>query len=511
MFIPLSTHRELSILEAIPHPVLGLANERVVFANRAVENVFGWRLNEVVGREISFLFRGEAEYIHTIQLLDEVLKEQKRCQGEVLCRHRDGRDITCLLTATLMGEGPAAGNIVINFEDITQKKKLEEEKSQWEAQLMQAQKMEALGTLAGGIAHDFNNILGIIVGYTELASFEIQEDKRRRYLQQIVTAAERAKKLVQQILSFSRQREKEMKHLDVAVLVKETMQMLRASLPATIDIRTNVAKGDMTILANVSQIHQVIMNLCTNAAQAMHLSGGILTVEVTTTWMEEANTLTLAPGEYVCLAVKDTGTGIEKEILPRIFEPFFTTKKPGEGTGLGLSVVYGIVKAARGAVTVASTVGAGTQFHVYFPKTKGKEEPFAHEMPLLSTGKGNIIFVDDEQDLIDIGEKMLKSLGYTVHKHLSPWEALESLKRDPYRYDLLLTDMTMPGMTGVALAAAVRAIRPDLPIVICTGCSEWVDEGEIKRLNIAGVANKPLSKAALAHTVLAALKGEINP
>jgi len=502
---------ESSILEAIPHAVLGLKNRRVVFANSALEKVFGWKAEEIIGRNTRVLYNSDEYYKEIGRRGYELLNQQRTCELEIVCRHRDGHEMICRLNAAVIGEALAEGRVVVTFEDITARKKMEQEKAGLEEQLIHAQKMEAVGTLAGGIAHDFNNILGVILGYAELANNALLDTKLKAYLGHVITAADRAKSLVQQILAFSRQGEKDMKPLAVAPLVKEAMQMLRASIPSTIYIQVNVTREATTVMANVSHIHQLVMNLCTNAAQAMRGRGGILSVDLENVYINQGCVLDLVPGSYVRLSVRDTGMGIEASIISRIFDPFFTTKKVGEGTGLGLSVVYGIVKTYGGAVTVESELGKGTVFQVYLPVTTNIREKEENEQAPLPRGKEHILLVDDEKELVDIGERMLKSLGYAVSRGAYADEALDLFRQDPLRYDLLITDMTMPGMTGLALAAEIRNIRPSMPIALCTGCSEWVNEDEVKRLGLGEVAMKPLSKSDLAHLVRRSLDNRGAP
>jgi len=492
---------ESSILEAIPHAVLGLKNRRVVFANNAVENVFGWKADEIIGQRTHVLYNSEEDDKDIGMRVYNHLVHQKTCEMEIVCRHRDGHEIICRFNAAVIGEALVDERIVVTYEDITARKRMEEEKAGLEEQLVHAQKMEAIGTLAGGIAHDFNNILGVILGYAELAYNALLDTRTKAYLDSVITAADRAKNLVQQILAFSRQGDKDIKPLLVAPLVKETMQMLRASIPSSIDIRVNVTRESTAVQANVSHIHQLVMNLCTNAAQAMRGIEGVLSVDLENVYVNQGYVLDLAPGSYVRLSVRDTGQGIEASVINRIFDPFFTTKKVGEGTGLGLSVVYGIVKTYGGGISVESEIGKGTVFQVFLPVTTNMLQKEESETGSLPKGNEHILLVDDEKELIEIGEKILKSLGYTVSKGGNAVEALDLFRKDPLSYDLLITDMTMPGMTGLALAGEIRGIRPSMPIALCTGCSEWVSEDEMKRLGIGEVAMKPLSRSDLALLV----------
>jgi two-component system cell cycle sensor histidine kinase/response regulator CckA len=492
---------ESSILEAIPHAVLGLQDRRVVFANSAVEKVFGWKAEELIGRETYVLYNSDEDYKDIGMRVYNLLDQQRTCELELSCRHREDREIICRFTAAVIGEALSERRIVATYEDITDRKRMEREKKSLEKQLIHVHKMEAVGTLAGGISHDFNNILGVILGYTELAYNELLETKRKKYLDHVITAADRAKSLVEQILAFSRQGEQDLKPIAVATLVKETAQMLRASIPSTIDIQVKVTSETTTVRANASHIHQLVMNLCTNAAHAMRGMGGVLSVELENVYVNQGRVLDLVTGSYVRLSVRDTGSGIEASLINRIFDPFFTTKKTGEGTGLGLSVVYGIVKTYGGGVTVESAIGEGTLFQVYLPSTANMPPKEENDPVPIPRGKEHILLVDDEKELVDIGEKMLKSLGYAVSKGSNADEALDLFRKNPLRYDLLITDMTMPGKTGLALAAEIRAIRPSLPIALCTGCSEWVREEEIKSLGLGEVAMKPLSRSDLAFLV----------
>ncbi len=374
-------------------------------------------------------------------------------------------------------------------------------------QLHQAQKMEAVGTLAGGIAHDFNNILAAILGYAELANFDIAEDSRTKYnLQQSIKATHRARDLVQQILAFSRQARQERKPLDIKPLIKEGLKFLRASLPATIEIRQNMEEDPGTIEADPTQVYQVLMNLCTNAAHAMDEKGGVLEVSLGKADMDgeaSAAPAGMEPGPYLRLRVSDTGHGMPPEILKRIFDPYFTTKEVGKGTGLGLAVVHGIVKSYGGGITVSSEMGKGSTFDIYFPRVQamGRASEAERAEPLPFGGHERVLFVDDEKAIVEIGHSMLKYLGYEVEVRTSSIEALELFRAQADRFDLVITDMTMPNMTGDKLAQELLRIRPGIPIILCTGFSEYLTEEKAKALGVRELLMKPLAIRDLAQAV----------
>jgi PAS domain S-box-containing protein len=389
--------------------------------------------------------------------------------------------------------------VVISERDISERKKLEN-------QLQQTQKMEAIGTLAGGIAHDFNNILGSIIGYGEMMEmFDVQKDtKSENRLNHILKGAYRARDLVDQILTFSRHTDQQKKPLRLTPILKEALNFLRASLPATIRIDENLNCRDDVILANPTQIHQVLMNLCTNASQAMADSGGTITVALNQINHEKgapSTRLDLDSGAYVRISVADKGTGIDNAIIDKIFDPFFTTKKPDKGTGMGLAVVHGIVTNHNGIIEVEN--GAeGTTFSVYFPLLD--IAPVASETagPLsLPSGQGQILFIDDEKPLVQFSKEILEYLGYTVTAKTDSIKALEAFKQTPDLFDLVITDQTMPNMTGLDLAKKILAVKPDLPIVLCTGFDTETTEKKALAAGIHTYIKKPLGPRKLAMVV----------
>ncbi|MDA8140438.1 MAG: ATP-binding protein [Desulfobacteraceae bacterium] len=397
--------------------------------------------------------------------------------------------------------------------DISAVKLLEQERIQNETRMRQTQKMEALGTLAGGIAHDFNNILSAILGYADLAL----DDARRgiaapAYVGQIISAGQRARDLVQQILTFSRQTETEAKPIQIQPIVKEALKLLRAALPSTIAIELKI-ESETTILADPVQIHQVIMNLCTNAGHAMRADGGQLNVLIAEEVLGEEfarNHHGVQPGPHLLLEVRDTGHGIAPAHLDKIFDPYFTTKGKSEGTGLGLAVVQGIVQSCRGAIAVESTLGQGTAFKIYLPISSRTGLAASAIESLAPVGRERILFVDDELPLAELGKELLERLGYHVTIRTKSIEALALFERHPLDFDLVITDMTMPFMTGEQLAEKLLLIRPKIPIIICTGYSQRVTPEMMARLGIRALLMKPLIRNDMAAAIRKALDNPVR-
>ena len=381
-------------------------------------------------------------------------------------------------------------------EDITERKRVEEALTKSERQFRQSSRMEAIGTLAGGIAHDFNNILTAILGYTELALATVPKESRtQRNLQEVLTAGHRAKHLVLQILTFSRQAGQGKKPTPFHLVVREALKLLRSTIPTTIEIR-QVLKTEATILADPTQMHQIIINLCTNAEYAMREHGGILTVALEDVEVTEELTQAISGlhvGPHVRLTVKDTGSGMTPEVLERLFDPFFTTKPIGEGSGMGMAVVHGIITSHKGAIVVDSIVNKGTKIDVYLPIVPTQVLEPVNDQKAIPTGKESVLFVDDEETIVRLGKELLTQLGYTVEVHTSSIEALRTFRQDPHRFDLVITDQTMPGLTGEALSRELLRIRPDLPIILCTGFSHVISAERAKALGIQGYLMKPLA------------------
>jgi len=389
-------------------------------------------------------------------------------------------------------------SMLVIFRDVTELKKME-------SRMQQAQKMESIGTLAGGIAHDFNNILFPIIGHSEMLLEDAPEESQfRTSLDQIYTGAMRASELVKQILTFSRQEKNEVKLMKIQPIVKEALKLIRSTIPTTIEIKKNIQMDTGVIKADPTQIHQIVMNLSTNAFHAMEKTGGVLIISLKEIQLGEYDLVTsdMIPGVYVCLTVEDTGMGMEKNITKKIFDPFFTTKKTGRGTGMGLSVVHGIVSGMNGAIRVYSEPGKGTQFNVYFPvENNFLEHPKAKTGKPIQGGSEHILLVDDENEIVTMEKRMLERLGYQVTSRINSLEALEAFRARPYEFDLVITDMAMPNMPGDRLSTELSKIRPGIPILLCTGFSEAMSEEKAASLGIKGFLLKPIVTQDLSRKV----------
>jgi len=485
------------------------AGGKVTLANQKGCEILGYDEGEIIGRSWfdHFLPKEQKEVVKDVfqQLMKGIIETIEYFENPIITKDGNLRYIAWHNALLKNEKGENIGTFS-SGEDITERRRAEEERERLEAQLRQSQKMEAIGTLAGGIAHDFNNILGAIIGYSELAKMKLPEESDTiENLDQVIKAGKRAANLVKQILTVSRQHQQEKRPLQIGYIVEEALSLLRSTLPKTIEIKEKLHKGTGVINADPNQMHQVIMNLCTNAAHAMREDGGILMVELANVELDDleaAGHLDMDAGSYLRLTVSDTGCGMRPEIVKRIFDPYFTTKDTGEGTGLGLSVAQGIVKAHGGAITVYSEPRKGTTFHVYLPiildAEKGKKKP---KDLLVPTGTERILFIDDEQVLADIGGQMLERLGYRVVTKTDSLEALELFQREPNRFDLVITDMTMPHMTGDKLAQEMIRIRSDIPIILCTGHSTQISKEKAKKIGIQLLLMKPLNNRMISETV----------
>ncbi len=384
-------------------------------------------------------------------------------------------------------------------------KRRDYEKKHLEEQLLHAQKMEAIGTLAGGIAHDFNNILSVIVGYIELSLIDMPEtDPLRGKLDQVLKAGGRATDLVKQILAFSRKDKQKLMPIRISPIVKEALKMLRSSLPATIEISMDINNSSLSILSDPSQIHQILMNLCTNAAHALPDNKGLLNVSLYDVDLDQdtaSGHADLQAGHYQKLIVSDNGEGIKPEIMDRIFDPFFTTKGPGKGTGMGLAVIHGIVKRCKGAITVDSEPGKGTTFQIFFPTIDVKTVEAIELHKDIPIGNEKILYIDDEKQIIDVGRELLEGLGYKVIAATTATDALGIFKADPDGFDMIITDMTMPHMTGMELAEQISIISPEIPIILCSGYSASITKEKAREAGIREIIMKPFTMYEIAIAI----------
>jgi signal transduction histidine kinase/ActR/RegA family two-component response regulator len=476
---------------------------------------FAWAIRERRGVTIS-------SHDHSKQLILHVIATYSRIRGMFIGLLPDKRNSMpdkslTLLSIILLNTANALESLefyrLLQNQNIILEKEVEERTkalAHSERQLQQAMKLQAIGTLAGGIAHDFNNILSPIVGYTELTMDDIPEDSQaRKYLERILKATNRAKELVQQILMFSRQNCQERKPLKVQNLIKEALKLLRATIPATVEINCDVDQDCGPIMGDPTQIHQVIMNLCTNAYHAMQETGGSLDVslkEIDISYEQTMERLGMKLGKHLQLTVKDAGHGMEPEVLERIFEPYYTTKEQGKGTGLGLSVIDGIVKNHGGDITVSSQPGKGAVFNIYLPVIDHIDvETESSETTIAANGGERILLIDDEEQIIDFEQQILERLGYKVTSKTDSEEALVEFAAQPDQFDLVLTDMTMPKMTGDQLARKMMDIKPEIPVILCTGFNEAITEEKALAMGIDKFVMKPIVKDKLANTIRAVL------
>ena len=404
------------------------------------------------------------------------------------------------------------------LKEIAERKRAEQVRDQLEIQLRQAQKMEAIGSLAGGIAHDFNNLLSAIIGYAELAQISASAQCSEGSchvltdLRGVLQAAARAKNLVKQILTFSRRQEGDRKAIELVAVIREGLQMLRSLIPQSIEIREDYRLEKAMVVADATQMHQIIMNLGTNAYHAMMESGGVFTVSMVRTVLTaedpKIQNLQLEPGPFVVLRISDSGCGMERAVMERIFDPYFTTKDKDRGTGMGLAVVHGIVRSHRGHISVYSESGVGSTFQVYLPlAAEGRQETREESELRVFGGSERLLVVDDEREVLDIEQRMLAGLGYQVTAVTRPHEALRLIEEDPGRFDLVVTDMTMPAMNGAQLTRSILNVCPDMPVVLCTGFSELMNEAKARAIGVRQYVPKPVMRIEIANAVRQALDG----
>ncbi|UCH95808.1 MAG: response regulator [Candidatus Aminicenantes bacterium] len=479
-----------------------------VFANQRATELTGYNASQLQNLYFNEFISPGKNRKESEEWLKESIFPQKR---EITIEREEQRTTILEMTGTkTIWHGQPA--VLVLLRDITRLKRAEEERNRLLAYLEEARKMEALGTLAGGIAHDFNNLLSIIMGFTELIIADLTgESPYHTRLEKVLQACLRAKDLVKQILTFSRPGDTDLKPVKLSSIIQESLKHLRSSIPANIDIQLDIKAGSDTVLADPMQINQVLINFCDNAVYAMREAGGVLEVileELELTRTDAVSIYDLKPGHFVRLTMRDTGKGMEPAVMKRIFEPYFTSKSVGEGSGLGLAVVHGIVKNHGGAITVQSSPGKGSTFQVYLPKTRKKiiTDKIIAISGLIPKGHERILFVDDEEAVVDLVKNMLEYLGYQVVTKTSGFEALERFKSEPDQFEMIITDMIMPKMTGAELAKEILKIKPGIPIIICTGYSEKNCVEAVTSINIKGIIKKPLVMRQLAHTIRNALE-----
>jgi len=472
------------------------SNDRVQqFCLNKGEDIKGRSIESVYPPPVASLYRKKMEQVKRSGKM--VVFEHIMPAGKEQRYHMD----------TLFPVGMPDGSLRIGgiCRDITIQRKTEQ-------RLQRSQRLEALGTLAGGIAHDFNNILAPIMNYAYLCMKMSQPGSvLHEYLGNIMKSVERASDLVKQILSFSREGREDLKPVDIVPVVKETLKLMRAVMPATIELVQVTDTDDSRIMADPTDIHQIIMNLCTNASHAM-TEGGRLSVSLKRFEADSSFVSAhpeFSPGSYLRLSVEDTGHGIPEDIIENIFEPYFTTKKKGQGTGLGLAIVHGIVRRMNGYINVYSEPGRGTVFHIYMPVAHAQEETdnFLQDEDnhRLSHGGERIMFIDDELHIVETAKMVLEGIGYSVSTFIDPVDALTKFREDPSAYDIVITDMTMPGMTGDGFALELLKLRPDLPVILCTGFSERMNIEKAGEMGIREYLMKPVNPRDLADAIRKAL------
>ncbi len=465
-------------------------------ANKAYTDMMGYSVEELQDIKNFRAIKAQMPSDINHEILDQMTEKGYCDEVETKYTRKDNDTFPALFRSWVIKDEDGYPLRKLNLvRDITEQRKIEN-------RLRQAQKMEAVGTLAGGIAHDFNNVLAAIMGYIELAQFDVpEESKARKSLGHVLKASLRAKKLVSHILAFSRQSGNEKRPLLIRHIAKEAIDLLRATLPSTIDIRQNIPSKLSTIHADATQLHQILMNLGTNAYHAIGDETGVIEIAMSDFNTDEKLVLDFAeldPGEYIRLSVKDNGCGMDSSTLSKIFDPYFTTKDKGVGTGMGLSVVHGIVKSHGGSINVVSKPGAGSEFSLFFPAINAVEESQAAVVNIKEGSGEQVLFVDDEDVLVSLGKDVLGKLGYKVVAETSSVKALELYKENPEKFDIIVSDTTMPDLTGIQLARSVREINSDIPIILCTGYSRQIDEQVLGDLGVEYLLIKPYEVSELA-------------
>jgi len=483
---------------------------RFISLNPTIEKLLGYEHNELIGHKPSDVMKPEFVSAFENEYLKQ-LKTQGYHEGITTYLKKNGEKAYVEYRSTLVYPDDGEPYVSGIGRDVTERVLSERKVAKLQEQLTQAQKMEAIGTLAGGIAHDFNNILFPMFGYLEIMLEDVPKDNPLRgHLIEVFTGAKRARDLIKQILTFSRQSDHERKPLEIQRVIKEALKLIKSSLPSTIEISENIKSNCGLVMADPTHIHQIAMNLCTNAFHAMEETGGKLTIALKEVELaaEDLNDPAMIPGSHVSLMIADNGPGMEQNIIDRIFDPYFTTKGEGKGTGLGLAVVHGIVKSHGGQISVYSEPGKGTEFQIFFPVIKKQKETAKVETDTpIQKGDEQILLVDDQDVIVQIEKQMLERLGYHVTARISSIDALEAFRANPDKFDLVITDLTMPNMTGDKLAEELIKIRSDIPIILCTGFSELISKEKAESLGIKEFLMKPVVMKDLSSTIRKLLDG----
>ena len=500
-------------LRAITHgSPLGLClvkNRRFEWVNDTLCKLTGYDAKALIDQSARLFYMDDLEYERIRKELYADSRKNQLVTAVTQWRRKDGSVLNCSIRKSPLDVNDFSNGYIVAVADISERVQFEKDKERLETLLLHAQKMEALGVLAGGIAHDFNNILFPIMGYTELMMMDADNPRTKDYLEGIHSAVRRSKELIDQILTFSRQRIGREEPMKLQPVVKEIIKLLKGTFPSNIRIVHNIDKNCGTVMGEPSQIYQVVMNLCVNAFHAMESKGGKLSLSLGPIAIDAdqaANLFPIEPGLFLMLEVKDTGEGIEPNIRKKIFDPYFTTKKPGKGSGIGLSLVHAIIKKAKGTIQVESTPGKGTCFRVFlpvvFPDGKTDKDGCRYSSTCNLQGKGRILLVDDEKEIVLLLEKILTRHGYHVTGCMNGMNALKIFAESPFRFDLIITDLTMPEMTGIELSEALNKIRSDIPIMMCTGFCENVPIKTLKKKRIlSAVVRKPVVMSELLEEI----------
>jgi PAS domain S-box-containing protein len=488
------------LIESTRDAIISIDRDGIIkTCNMGAAEMFGYPEDEIIGHSLMILSPKDARERLSANIKG-VAAEDGFLEYESAMIKKDESIIPVKVgMSALKNESDEIIGLILIIRDVSEQKIAEEERRSLETALRQSQKMEAIGTLAGGIAHDFNNILTAVIGFTELALFKVKKGaKEEANLHEVLKAGRRAKDLVNQILTFARKTREEVKPILIGPIADDVLKLLRSTVPSSIDFKKRI-ETESTVMADKTRMHQVFLNICTNAVQAMETDRGVLTVEVRDVAVDSESGL--QPGDYVRICISDTGIGIPKEHLDLIFDPYFTTKSAGEGTGLGLSVVQGIVDIYGGKIVAESEMNHGSSFTIYLPATKLNAEIEPCRQENLPRGTERILFVDDETAIVGMARQQLSSLGYKATCRNGSMDALELFRKNPSNFDLIITDMTMPGMNGDRLSAEVMKIRNDIPVILCTGYSKTMSEETAVRLGIRAFLMKPMEYAELAQTI----------